>query len=89
MWVRSQEETRAAIARAEEEAAGRERADAVAKEEAVARVKAEAVAKAADARAEAAVAKAGEEAAARARLDVENALLRQQLAALASRSTSA
>ena len=57
-WVRSQEETRAAIARAEEEAAARERAEAVAKEEAAARVEAEAVAKAAEATAEAAEAAA-------------------------------
>ena len=64
-WVRSQEEMRAAIARAEEEAAARERAEAVAKEEATARVEAEAAAKAAEAAAKAAEAAAKEEAAAR------------------------
>ena len=69
-WVRSQEETRAAIARAEAEATARERAEAVAKEEIAARVEAEAAAtaaaaaaKAADARAAAAEAVAETEAA--------------------------
>ncbi|ETW84955.1 hypothetical protein HETIRDRAFT_439398 [Heterobasidion irregulare TC 32-1] len=64
-WVRSQEETRAAIAKAEEEAAARERAEAAAKEEAAARERAEAAAKEEAAARERAEAAAEEEAAAR------------------------
>ncbi|ETW78442.1 hypothetical protein HETIRDRAFT_441637 [Heterobasidion irregulare TC 32-1] len=85
-WVRSQEEARAAIAKAEEEAAARERAEAAAKEEAAARERAEAARDSAEAAAkEEAAARVEAEATAKA---AEAAATAAEAAATAAAATA-